>query len=683
MCYFEYYMIFSFTLMKSFFIVFSLFVLCWVSSNAQVDSSRVDTVNQLNEIVVTGYQSHSPKYTSINIEPFSLEKINEKTPFNLSDAMSKIPGVSQMSTGNAISKPVIRGLYGNRILVLLSGARFDNQQWQDEHGLGLSQIGIDRVELIKGPSSLLYGSDAMGGVINIIEEKPETLGVKYDAGTQIYTNTGGTLSDIGFAKKTVKNWFRIRIGIENHADYSDGNGARVLNSRNQGYYLKAGYGFEKKNWKQENSYNFSINQFGFILEDTGFTVDNRWSRAMAGPHHIVILNLLNSQNTFYLKQSVLKLNAGIQSNSRREDEGGGQISLNMHLISVLQSLRWEKSLNPHLFFVGNQQLTYENNTNYGGRILIPDANLLEGNTSAYIKWTHVNLILEGGIGVNYKWIQTILTRSLNVPGELIQPFQKNSIASNGMLGGVYNFKTGITCKANIASGFRAPNLAELSSNGVHEGVYRYELGDPNLKVEQNFNSDFSLEYNSNQFFFSGSVFYNRFLNYIYLAPLNRKYFGFDMFKFKQQNALITGGEILAIMKLKSMKGLQWKEGFTFTNGKLDNGIYLPFIPAYKVASSIRYEKNLKRKITSCFIEAEYLYLFRQDHPSVFETATADYGLINLFSGATLKASHGNWRLGFNITNLTNSTYADHLSRIKYYGLYNPGINFVISVRKAF
>src|SRR4051812_48053188 len=199
------------------------------------DTTRADTLHMLKEVVVSGFQANDPKYTSLNIESYPLLLINEKSPFNLSDALAKLPGISQMSTGNAISKPVIRGMYGNRILVLLSGLRFDNQQFQDEHGLGLSQIGIDRVEVIKGPASILYGTDAIGGIINVIEETPQQQGKTLDINTRLYSNTLGTLTDAGYASLKNNHWWRVRAGIESHADYRDGDGNRVLNSRAKGY----------------------------------------------------------------------------------------------------------------------------------------------------------------------------------------------------------------------------------------------------------------------------------------------------------------------------------------------------------------------------------------------------------------------------------------------------------------
>ena len=660
-------------------------LLCLSLSGLAQDTVRPDTGNILTEVVVTGFLSNNPKYTSLNIEPYSLQQINEKAPYNLSDALAKLPGIGQMTTGNSISKPVIRGLYGNRILVLFSGLRFDNQQWQDEHGLGLSQIGIDRVEVIKGPASLLYGSDALGGVINIIEEKPIAAGKSLDIGTQLFSNSLGTLTNIGYSNRAGNRWWRIRLGLENHADYADGNNTRVLNSRNGGYYLKAGMGFEKAKWTQENSYNFSYNQFGFIMPDlaTSFTADDRWSRKMAGPHHIVILNLLNSQNTFYLKSSLLKLNAGVQSNIRMEDEGGGQISLNMHLFSALENLLWEKKLSRKVTFAANQQLTFENNTNYGGRILIPDATFIENNLSGYFKFQLGKVILETGAGANHKYIKTIATRSLNGPGEKIQPFTKNDVTGNGMLGIVYNPNSWLTIKSNTATGFRSPNLAELSSNGVHEGVYRYEIGDPNMKAEQNINTDLGLEINSKQVFIAATAFHNRFFNYVYLAGTTDSFYGFPVFHYKQQDATLYGGELYFSFMPRAAKWLQWKEAFTLTKGVLDSGGYLPFIPAYKLSSSVRLEKKPGKKVISIFIEPEFVYVFKQDMPAQFETTTGSYGLVNVTSGIVLAGKTGNWHLGVTGTNITNTAYADHLSRLKYYGLLNQGINFVLSARKDF
>lgn len=647
--------------------------------------AQSDTAKELSEVIVTGFHNSNVKATSLNLEPYSLKVLEHQSPYNLSDALAKLPGISQMTTGTAITKPVIRGLYGNRILVLLSGLRFDNQQFQDEHGLGLSQIGIDRVEVIKGPASLLYGTDAIGGVINVIESTPAKEGNNIDINTRLYSNTLGTLTDVGYSSLHDSKWWRLRAGLESNADYTDGNNDRVLNSRNKGYYIKAGFGFNKDKWIMNNAYNFSFNQYGFILDSNkaAYKNDARFSRDMSAPHHNVMINALSSQNTFLLKGSTLKINAGIQSNHRAEDEGGGEISLNMHLLSALENARWEKNIAKNWLFVINQQFTYEKNTNYGKRILIPDANMLEGNLSAFTRLSLNKINIEAGIGYNNKDIITYKTRSLNsgdpaTPDTTIKPFNKDRSAANAMLGFSYNPNEWLNIKANISTGNRAANLAELSSNGLHEGTFRVEVGDPNMKMEQNINTDVTIEADTKNFFLSASGFYNRFLNYIYLTLTNEpSWFGFDRYRYVQNDAYLYGGELIAM--IKAIRHIEVKEVFSATKGMLDNGDNLPFIPAYRSVASIKYATNISKKFRSFYVEPEFEYVFAQNNPAQFETSTPDYGLVHLHTGVTTLLGNHTFEWNLSGRNLLNKTYVDHLSRLKYYGFYNQGINFILSV----
>ncbi len=648
-----------------------------------VAQTTTDSIVAISEIVITGFLPNSPKMTSLNITPYSLTKMREYAPYNLCDALAKLPGVSQMTTGNAIAKPVIRGLYGNRILISLAGLRFDNQQWQDEHGMGLSHIGIQRVEVIKGPAALLYGTDAVGGVINIIEEVPDKEGWQLESGTQMFSNTRGALFDAGLLKRRQSNWWRIRASYENHADYRDGQGVRVLNSRSKGTNLKAGFGFERKRWIQENSYQFSHNQYGFIMDDlaASFSADAPWSRTMAGPHHIVMLNILNSQNTFNVKRATVRLNLGLQSNSRREDEGGGQISLNMHLLSALQKLQWEKAIAEKLSIVVNQQFSFINNTNYGGRILIPDANMLEACLGGYAKYATKKIILEAGLGISAKQIKTKETRTLNSGGKEIQPFTRNNLTANLMAGIAYNPIANLTVKANVASGYRAPNLAELSSNGIHEGVYRFEVGDPAIRTERNMNLDLSVLFSKKVLSLSGSLYYNRFFDYIYLSASGQRYFGFPVFRYHQQGARLYGTEWAASFTPGGSSGLTFHETFSLTKGFLDDGSYLPFVPAAQLRSSVKWQRALHKKIKLFSAAPEVQYVFSQKNPAPFESASNDYLLINCYLSMHLLSAKGDWILGLAGKNIGNKRYADHLSRLKYYGLNNEGINIVFSMRK--
>src|ERR1044072_2992429 len=148
-------------------LLISIFLLtCCYAWSQEPDTASAQT---LGDVTVTSYREEPVTQTSLLITPLLIDSLSRFANFNLATMLSGVPGVSMLSTGIGISKPVIRGLYGNRVLVLMAGLRFDNQQWQEEHGLGLSDLGLQKVELIKGPMSVLYGSEAMGGIINLIE----------------------------------------------------------------------------------------------------------------------------------------------------------------------------------------------------------------------------------------------------------------------------------------------------------------------------------------------------------------------------------------------------------------------------------------------------------------------------------------------------------------------------------
>jgi len=645
-----------------------------------------DTIPVLKEVVVSGIRTSLVKETSFNIQSLPVAKIRQSGALNVSDALSKLPGISQLTTGPAISKPVIRGLYGNRVLAVLSGLKFDNQQWQDEHGLGLNDVGIDRIEVIRGPASLLYGSEAIGGILNIIEEAPNKPGEKNgDVNVGLFSNTYGLSVDGGISSATEKKNWGIRVGLNSNADYSDGDNNRIRNSRFAGYYLKGTYGFIKNKWTSSNHFMSSLDNFGFITADNSnsFLYDGRWSRSMKGPHHTVFLNILSSQNKISLKKSSLDVNAGFQSNLRLEDEGGNHISLNMLLSTFLWHIMWNKQLNANTELVLSNNSQFENNTNYGSRIIIPDANTTESGFSAFIKSKKKKLVFETGIGFSVRNIHTFETPGVNTPDKAIAPFNKTLPSLNGSAGFAWNPANNWNLKTNIGTGFRSGNLAELSSDGLHEGTLRYEIGDPNLKIEQNINSEVSINYSSRYFQFSVAAYLNHFLDYIYLAPTGTQYLGFDVFRYKQFNANLYGSESMLAINFPFYERLRFETNFSTVTGNLSDGTYLPFIPPPKWTQQLQLKcKQGKRlnNVSFLVITEEH---FVQDHPAEFETPTSAYWLLNA-------GINGNWKTKrrtfiFSITgnNLLNRNYYDHLSRFKEYGIHNIGRNIIVHLNIPF
>jgi iron complex outermembrane receptor protein len=649
--------------------------------------SLVPSFLQYPEIVVYGTNNAANDKTANTISQLDANDMRTSGALNLSDGIAKIPGVSQLTTGSGISKPVIRGLFGNRIQTVLYGLRFDNQQWQDEHGLGLSDVGIDRVEIIKGAAALLYGSEAMGGVINIIEEKSAPVKtVKADFSTRFFSNTLGNATDVGVKGAGQKINWRIRFGEDSHADYSDGNNKRILNSRFGGYYAKAGFGINLRRWISQNNYMFTNSNFGFLMDTVQLKdpPDDRSSRSFDRPHHTVYLNVFSSQNSFFLKASKLKVNLGVQNNNRQEQEGGNKISLNMLLNSYITNIVWTKLIKEKLEFNIGTQDFYQTNTNLGVRTIIPDAKVMESSAFTYLKANLKHIVAEGGLRYDYRSIQTFTTGTINTdptgPGAKITPFSRSYNALNGSLGLSWFDAEHFNIKANFSTGYRSGNLAELSSNGLHEGTYRYEIGNIDMKIEQNLCGDLTFLYKSSFMNLFATGYYNRFLNYIYLSSSGTEYLGFQIYNYLQQNAAIKGVEVTSDIHPQKIKCLNWITSYSYIYGTLDNGNYLPFIPAPKLNSDVKLSFKNSKRINEFAVKPGITYVFLQDRPGDFETSTPAYYLINASASLTIKNKKSILQLSASGNNLLNTVYYDHLSRFKYYGIYNIGRNVSLSFK---
>ena len=635
---------------------------------------------QMQEVVITGSQSQSPGETTFNTSQMTREQMSEAGALSISDGISRMPGISQLTTGPGISKPVIRGLYGNRIQINVNGLRFDNQQWQDEHGLGLSDIGVDRVEVIRGPASVLYGSDAMGGVLSIIEEKPALVNTEVkDFSTRVYSNTFGLSLNYGIRKSSENRWKKMRFGFDNHADYSDGNNNRVLNSRFASYNFKASWGRNKENSVHVFNVMASHSLFGFVFDSLSRKIeDGRLSRSFDGPHHIVSFAQASTENTYYKDGKKIKFNAGFISNLRLEDEGGG-ISLAMLLNTINALGQVTQNVGTQGEWTYGASLMFQSNTNFGSRIIVPNAITGEASAFTFYKQFVNRWLFEGGLRYDRKFIETFATGSLNVAGndsptKEILPFTNFYNAANFSGGVGYNFTKEFSVKFNGTSGYRPGNLAELSSNGLHEGTLRWEIGLPMAKVEQNINLEGSLHYDTPLLSASASVYHNHFNNFLYLAPTGKEYYGFNIYQYEQADATLQGGELMLDWNPFGSP-VELSSAYGFIKAEKDNGSYLPFIPANKMMGEVKLHLKSSTSFTSPIVRVGGNYFFDQNHPAQFETSTAGYFLLH--AGVT-----GQWKkvsITLVCNNLLNVNYYDHLSRFKYYGIANMGRNIVLGM----
>jgi iron complex outermembrane recepter protein len=652
-------------------------IMCWAfDMSAQTDSVKTIV---LNSVYIT---EKKPTFNTTSREVVALTntEMKEKGAQTLSQAIATLPGVSQITTG-AISKPVIRGLYGDRIQINVAGLKLEDQQWEDEHGLGLSDVGVERVELIKGPASLLFGSGAMGGVINIVEEElPDSGTTKQNLNFKLFSNTYGAGIDYGY-KKTGENTFLLRTGIESHADYSDGAGNRVPNTRFALYNLNLGYIVQREHFKSENRILASFNEFGFIADSADLHEDvnePRLSREFEEAHHTVLFLLFSSNNSIHLNETTeLNVTMGIQNNLRQEQERSDEVDLSLLLNTFSLNTSIRKQLNHNWTMTNGIAGMFQTNKNYASRIIVPDASITEGSVFSYINRRQqsgrLNGNFEAGLRYDHRQVNTNQTGSQISPAIELTPFNRGFNNLNGSLGESLNFKN-LLLKFNLSSGFRSGNLVELSANGLHEGTPNWYVGNPDMKVEQCLNADISGSWQYQWLSLRGSVFRNKFYNFIYLRPTGDEIYGFNLFRFEQTNATLQGFEVGA--SIENKKYFSFSFDYSYLDARRDDGSWLPFSPANHFLFDSKYFLPARSSnFQNAFISFGVNYTQKQDHTDSNEIPAPGYWLINAGAGVSFKSV----RILLTCRNLTDKKYYDFLSRLKYYGLNDMGRNIVLNV----
>lgn len=627
---------------------------------------------EMEEIIISTPFHKLQSENVMKVEHKKVKDIKASGATTLSEGITNIAGVESVTTGLSIGKPVIRGLSSNRVLVYTQGIRLENQQFGDEHGLGINAAGVESVEVIKGPASLLYGSDALGGVLYLNPEKfaPQNSS-SGDVSGDYYTNTTGYITNAGFKSSSDRFKFIFRGSLAEHSDYKNKN-FRVTNTRFREQDFKAAIGYQKSNFKSEFRYNINASQLG-IPEEIGIQNTNKNPLL---PFQNINNHVFSSKSTVFIDASSLDINLGFTYNDRKEFE---ENDIDPTLQMVLKTFSYDVKYNLPTFgkfetIVGIQGLN-QNNTNSGEEQLIPDAIT---NDFGVLATSHIHFEdYDVQLGARYD------NRAINIKNSINKTF--NSF--NGALGIKLNLFKKIITRLNLATGFRAPNLAELTSNGVHEGTNRFEIGNLNLNNEQNFQADLALEKKSEHLEVFANVFLNKINDYIFISPNGDIIDDNPVFVYRQNNAELYGGEFGVHIHPHPLDWLHFESSYETVTGKQDNGDYLPLIPANKIKNTVRveffYDESKDR--FSCFhLKNSYAFIklsttFAQKNISGFETETASYNILNIGLGGEIKISKHTLTINISGTNLTNKVYINHLSRLKIDGIPNMGRNFNIGI----
>ncbi|WP_298370491.1 TonB-dependent receptor [uncultured Lutibacter sp.] len=653
-----------------------------------------ESVFKMDEVIISTPFNKLQSENVMKVEKASLAQLQNKGIVTLSEGITSVPGVSVISTGTGIGKPVIRGLRGNRVLVYSQGLRLENQQFGDEHGLGVDASSIESMEVIKGPASLLYGSDALGGVLYFNPVKFAPLNTFKVSGSQtFYSNTEGTNTSLS-AKQSFNKWKFLANGAYNtHSDYKTSNDERVTNTR-----------FNETSFNAAVAYNSEVisSALRFLYNDSNIGIpeeigDQSTSKDKLFPYQALTTRMVSLNNTFFLNNSKISTVFGFTRNNRNEfeehhhedeehedeehEEEHVEAALQLVLDTYSYDVKWHLPEIKNIDAVFGVQGMYQENRNFGEEILIPNADINDFGIFATAMHAIDNRSIQAGIRFDYRNIATQYHEVAHEDEvhifEAIDKSFNNISASLGYKTLIFNK---IISRINLASGFKAPNLAELTSNGVHHGSNRFELGNNLLEQEKNYQSDISFEYKTDHFEMVLNGFYNYINDYIFISPTGEIEDDFEVYSYTQDNAKLYGGEFGLHLHPHPLDWMHLHSNFEMVVGKQNNGDYLPLIPANKLTNTIRAEINSIKWLQNGFASVTLESTFEQDNLSAFETKSDAYNLLNLGIGGTIKLSKLSFDVNFNINNALDKSYISHLSRLKYNGINNIGRNFITSIK---
>lgn len=683
----------------------------YATDNRREHIDEPDTCIHLGEVVVTGVTGNARlREIAAPISIVQAENLRMYTSTNLIDAISHQPGINQITTGASISKPVIRGLGYNRVLVVNDGVRQEGQQWGDEHGIEVDGNAVHSLEILKGPASLMYGSDAMAGAI-VMHDAPtmpegETAG---EIGAGYQTNNG--LYDLtaamrGNQKGFVWNW---RASHKSAHDYKAPLEGFVPNTRFSEQALSGMVGLNRYWGFSHLKLGYYHLRPGMIEAELFADKDNdsynghsyRIAREKEAEDVFPYQNVRHYKavldNSFNLPVGTLKAIVGYQQNRRQEYEGEAlpvgeeaHPELDFRLHTLTYDTRYvlpygESNGKVNVGVAG----MYQNSEDLGQESLIPAYHLFDIGAFATASQDLTDQWhLSGGLRYDNRHSQW----SPILGGDR----EKRSWdAFSGSLGAIYNASRYLDIKVNASHGFRAPNMSELGSDGEHEGTFRYEVGNAQLKAENSWQFDAGMDYAYGILSFSFSLFANHISNYIFLQREASTGLDTDRFRFTSGNADILGGEARVILHF--FHHLHFENTFSFVNGrqpdKSQEEKWLPYMPAPRWLTSLHYDIPVRSTyLRHLYAEAETDANFRQNHFMAAygtETATPAYMLLNLSAGTDL-CVRGRKICSVYLTasNLLNKSYQSHLSRLKYaytlpltgyQGIHNMGRNIGIRV----
>ena len=629
----------------------------------------------LPDVVVTeSYQQRQAKKSALAVDVVDQDFLRKHFTGNFMQAMENIPGVQAMDIGSGFSKPMIRGMGFNRIAVLENGIKQEGQQWGADHGLELDAFNIGTVNVLKGPSSLLYGSDAMGGVIDITSPPVPSVDMLFGDVTLLGKSVNGTLGGSFMLGIKKSFWYaQVRYSEQHFGDYRIPTDTIVYLTQKMPVYgrklkntagIERNIGFFAQYQRQRYKANYSVSNVyqktGFFpgahgIPDASRVEDDGDSRNMELPYSKVNHLKVTTLQQYAWEKLVLSGDFGFQNNHREEwsvfhthygsqpvpeKDPDKELAFNLNTLSASVKVRfigsssWEHALG----WDGQHQ----RNDISGYSFLLPEYYRSTTGLLWLTTYKPNNVIsVSGGMRYDYGYIHisshedAYLADYLRKQGydeEQVEHYKWNSHAVKKKFGD-YSFSLGLVwtpserhmVKANVGRSFRLPGANELAANGVHHGTFRHEQGDANLKSEQGWQMDASYNLRYNGFSISVSPFVSWFSNYIFLRPTGE----WSVLPHAGQIYRYTGAEVLfagteATIDIHFLRSFNYRiSGEYVYTYNCDEHIPLSFSPPFSMRNTLTWQRK------QVMLYAEWQSIARQNRVDRNEDRTPGANLFHL------------------------------------------------------
>ncbi len=651
-----------------------------------VDTTRLDIVLQaqsfeMNSITVTA----TPQPTDALYSPQSVtimrdRELQQKRGETVGETIASTPGVTMFTTGSNIAKPVIRGLSSQRVLVVSDGVRQEGQQWGDEHGTEIDPFEIESIEVVRGPSSVLYGSDALGGVVNIITKEPPSSheGAPLLAGRLVGNGFSGNEQGAGAASlfgayKDVG--YRANLSMREAGDTRTPSGT-LFNSGETQTNAAGAFGIHTEKFAMDVDY-LHFDQNLQIHEDPAEEPD-------ATPNQDVNHDRVHTHVNLPARPMRFEFNGGWQRNQRKEfeEKDAAEPVLYLDLTTFTADLKAHHQ--PFGDFSGTVGLSLMNQQNEtkAEEKLIPEFDNLDLSAYLFEQYAKGKITLSGGLRVDNRTLD--IKHTEGAEDFLVEAQSLDYSSVTGTIGMVYRATDDIALTCNVGRAWRAPTAFELFINGVHEGTNRFEIGRDNLTPEQSLNVDASVRVSSGKMQGELSGFVNQINDYIYLNPTGDidSTENLAIYEYEQADAVLFGGE--ASLHVAASDWLIVSAGVDIVRGDNDaTNSPLPLMPADRVKGSIRFQTNeLSSSILNPYAEFEIKGIAKQNRIAEYETESAGYGVVDWSAGFEIPAGSERIAVDFGVNNLLDKSYRDHLSRYKDYAD-NPGVSAYLKLAVPF